>query len=98
MIMSNIHNRTPKNGILFTDLCTKHFCNRHDFMNHSVEICFATLVNLFRRNEDLIRIINYLSAPVPPSEHEVNEHQNQHEEHGGGHRCVHFVAHYVQEL
>ena len=32
--------------------------NRHDFPNHSVEVCFAMLVNLLRRNEDLIRIIN----------------------------------------
>ena len=46
------------NGILFTDLHTKKFCNRYDFVNHSVEVCFALLVNLFRRNEDLIRIFN----------------------------------------
>ena len=67
MIISNIH-RTPKNGILFTDVCTKYFFNRQDFMNHSVEVCFAILVNLFRSNEDLIRIINCeLSQVRPPN-------------------------------
>jgi len=58
MIKSNIHNITHINGILFTYLYTKKFCNRHDFVNHSVELCFALLVNLFRRNEDLIRKID----------------------------------------
>ena len=58
MIKSNIHNITHINGILFTDLHTKKFCNRYDFVNHSVEVCFALLVNLFIRNEDLIRIFN----------------------------------------
>merc|ERR1719154_660041 len=58
MIKSNILNITHINGILFTNMCTKKFCNRHDFMNHSVEVCFALLVNLYRRNEDLLRIIN----------------------------------------
>ena len=54
MIKSNIHNKMHINGILFTDLCTKKICNRHDFMNHSVEVCFAVLINIFRINEDLI--------------------------------------------
>ena len=61
MMISNIHNRTPKCGILFTDLCTKSFFNWHDFMKDLVVdllLCFAILVNLFRINEDLIRIIN----------------------------------------
>ena len=67
MIKSNIHNGTLKNGILFTYLCTEDFCNRHDFMIHSVEVYFTVLVNLFRKNEDLIRIINYeLSQATSP--------------------------------
>ena len=67
MRKNNIHNRKLKNGILFTDLCTKDFCNRHDFMKHSVEVYFTVLVSLFRRNEDLIRIINYeLSQATSP--------------------------------
>ena len=32
MIISNIHNRTPKNGILFTDLWIKYFINWHDLV------------------------------------------------------------------
>ena len=34
MITSNIHNRTPKSGILFTDICIGDFCNKHDFMRY----------------------------------------------------------------
>ena len=41
MVMSKINKRMIKNGILFKDLCTKEFCIIHDFMNHSVEVCFA---------------------------------------------------------
>ena len=63
---SNIHNRILKNGIIFTDLCTKKFCNKHDFMNHSIEVYFTVLV-FFRRYEDLIRMINYeLSQATSP--------------------------------
>ena len=58
VMISNIHNRTPKSCILFTDFCIKYLFNWHDFMNHSVVVCIAILINLFRINEELIRIIN----------------------------------------
>ena len=51
--MSNIHNRTDKSGILFTDLCKKYFFNWHDL----VEDMFCYIGYLFRIYEDLIRII-----------------------------------------
>ena len=40
MIISNIHNRTPKSNILFTDMCIGDFFNRLDFMKHWVEFMF----------------------------------------------------------
>ena len=40
MIISNIHNRTPKLGILFTYICIGDFYNRHNFMKHWVEVMF----------------------------------------------------------
>ena len=40
MIISNIYNRTPKSGILFTDICIGDFFNRHDFMKHWLEVMF----------------------------------------------------------
>ena len=33
MIISSIHNITPKSSILFTDLCTRDFCNWQDFIH-----------------------------------------------------------------
>ena len=68
IIKSNIHNKKLKNGILFTDLCTKNFCNRHNYIKHSVEVCFTVLVSLLRRNEDLIKIINYEPSQAKASE------------------------------
>ena len=43
MIISNIHNWTPKSGILFTDICIGDFFNGHNFMcplswRHWVEV------------------------------------------------------------
>ena len=39
-VISNIHNRTPKSGILFTDICIGDFFNIQDFMKHWVEVIF----------------------------------------------------------
>ena len=44
MIISNIHNRTPKSGILFTDMCIGDFFNRHDFMIINLKSCFTTII------------------------------------------------------
>ena len=40
MIKSNIQNRKLKNGILFTDLCTKDFCNIQNNSGSSRQIIF----------------------------------------------------------
>ena len=40
MLVCNIHNRTPKSGIIFTDVCVGDFFNRHNFMKHLVEVMF----------------------------------------------------------
>ena len=40
MIINHIHNRTPKSSILFTDIFTGDFFNRHDFMKHWVKVMF----------------------------------------------------------
>ena len=40
MIKSNVHNRMPKTGILFTDICLGDFFKRHDLMKHWVEFTF----------------------------------------------------------
>ena len=40
IIISNIHNITPKSGILFTDICIRDFFNKHDFMKDWVEVIF----------------------------------------------------------
>ena len=34
MLISNIHNRTPKSGILFTDICVGDLININDFIKH----------------------------------------------------------------
>ena len=38
MIINNIHNRTPKSGILFTDLCKGDFFNTHNFMKLWIKV------------------------------------------------------------
>ena len=38
MVISNIHNRMPKSGILYTNMCTGDYFTKHDFMKHWVEI------------------------------------------------------------
>ena len=45
MIISNIHNRTPKTGILFT-ICTGDFFN-HDLILRSIDLksCATTIIN-----------------------------------------------------
>ena len=40
VILNNIHNRTPKIGILFTDVCIGDFFNRHDVMMDWVQVLF----------------------------------------------------------
>ena len=40
MIISNIHNRMPKSGILFTDICIGDIFNRHNFMKQWVKVMF----------------------------------------------------------
>ena len=40
MIISNVHNRTPKSGILFLDKCIEDMFNRHDFMMNWVKVMF----------------------------------------------------------
>ena len=40
LIISNIHNRTPKSSILFTDMSIGDLFSRHDFMKHWVEVMF----------------------------------------------------------
>ena len=40
IIISNIHNRMPKSGILFTDISIGDFFNGIDFMKHWVEAVF----------------------------------------------------------
>ena len=39
MAISNIHNRMPKTGILFTDICLGDFFTRHDFVCQAVHVC-----------------------------------------------------------
>ena len=39
-IISNIHNKTPTNAILFTDICIGDIFNRHDVMKHRVKDMF----------------------------------------------------------
>ena len=41
MLISNIHNRTPKSSLLFTDICIGDFFNRDDFMKHWVKVMFC---------------------------------------------------------
>ena len=53
MIISNIHNRTPKSRILFTDICIGDFFNRHDFMKHYLTtiICEQKLNQIVDRSD-----------------------------------------------
>ena len=40
MRINNMHNRTLKSGILFTDICIRDIFNRHDFTKYWVEVMF----------------------------------------------------------
>ena len=40
MIISNIHNRTPKSNFIFTAIYIWDFFNRHEFMKHCVKFMF----------------------------------------------------------
>ena len=44
MIISNIHNITPKSGILFTYICIADIFNSNDFMKHWLEVMFYTII------------------------------------------------------
>ena len=44
MIICNIHNRTTKSGILFTDIYLGDIFKTHDFMMHCVEVMFSTII------------------------------------------------------
>ena len=54
MIINNIHNRTAKSGILFTEICIRDFFNRHDFMKYwsvQVNIWFTKIICEHKLNQ-----------------------------------------------
>ena len=55
MVISSIHNRTPKSSILYRDLSIGDFFNGHDFMKHWVGVMYCYIGSFIQNKNKLIR-------------------------------------------